>query len=605
MINTNRAGIFYKNLLETAASITATSEASASTPVANLATFQPGEKWRSADTADQTILINHADEEKLTFGAGIKHNFGGDATIRYRISNNSDLSDPAYDATFYVWASTVGWDEGGWNESGWDGVPVIADLEDWQYRFAHFLDLIVEFEASDISVLDVDLPQTVRRIGGGDEDTAPSGLPYLGAPISAPVQRKSHSFTRASSQYLHISNADFGAFDAGRILFQAEIQRYSTGTKQRIIDKQQTASSDESFYVEITAADKLHVEVFTDGTDGELLTTATYTGTTDFMVVTVEFDKNEASPLKLYVDGTQITAFDTETQPTGDIETSTGDVYIGSDSAGANTFDGLMHNVGFFSGALPSITQTVCGNNKSCELATITNIHSLLAPGTTVNDYVLSADWTNVNGVALSSTAPENYNQIRYVESAAGFKRTLTIGSGWSVPPQAGDTMRIDMTGAIETAVNDLTYSGTYHGITISDADNADGYLEMGYLAVGGYIQPQYDVSYARDISHDDPSLKFTSFGGTTWVTKRTITRRHTFQFGFLTEDEAIVQFSEMASINGASKPIVWLPFCENSGRAYQGMGFGLLNAAPTISQVRQDYTSASYSVNLTLNELR
>lgn len=605
MIYTNRAGVFYKNAAEEATTITATSEASASTPVENIATFQPGEKWRSSSAAEQTIIMTYAEDTTAKMAAGIKHNFSGDATVRYRISNNSDLSDPVYDATFYAWQSTTGWDEGGWDESGWDGVPVIAELKDWQFRYAHFFDLMVDFNAVAVSGQTVHMPAKVTRVSGIAEDASPVGEVYLGAPVGAAVQRYSHSFVRASSQHLKISNANFGTFDTGRFAFQADLRRSSIGTKQRIVDKQKTAGSDETFYVELTAANKLHIEVFTDDTDGELLTTLAYTGTSDFMTVTVMFDRFADTPLTLYVDGEQVTAFDTETQPVGGLNTSTGEVFIGADSAGANAYDGLMHNVAFFSGALPAITALVDGNGKSKELAEVATVYSLLAPGLETTDYVLAAAWTNVAGVSLSTTRPENYNQVRYVAIFNALDRSFTVGDEWSVTPEPGDTLRFDLTGAIETARNDFSYTGLYHGVTIIDAGNVDGYVELGYLAIGDYQQPRYGMDIGRTVLYDDPSLKFTSFGGATWVTQRTIVRRHAFGFAYLTEEEANLFADDIASRNGTSRPVLWLPFCEASGRMYLGIAFGLLEQAPSIQQVRQDYTGASYSVNFALQELR
>ena len=55
------------------------------------------------------------------------HNLTLDATVRIRLSNNSDMSAPLYDQTVVAWPSLYGWDEGGWDAYGWDGIDELSD----------------------------------------------------------------------------------------------------------------------------------------------------------------------------------------------------------------------------------------------------------------------------------------------------------------------------------------------------------------------------------------------------------------------------------------------------------------------------------------------
>lgn len=603
MGQTSRAGLFYDNLLDSAASITATSEASADTPVENLATYQPGEKWRSSGVADQTIALAFEEAQVFRFIGLFHHNLTAAATMRVRISDNADLSDPNLDMTLYAWPSLSGLEDLPLDEGGLDGAPDITNYEPWQYRTALFLDLIVDFPAKSVSGLTVQMPSQVTRINGSIETASPDGEIYIGAPIKAPVQGRAIAFERDSSHYLTMADADFGAPDYGRFGAQFSVKRSSTGTQQTIAHK------NGSFLIEFTAANKLHITLTTDGgiTAGELLTTATYTDTVDYVTIRCDYDKNEpASRMRLYVAGEEITAFDTETQPDGDIVDTANAVFIGSTASGTNYLDASLYNFAFFTGFMPSTDATFCGNGRSCELAVLDGVHSLIVPGASIfGDYFLAANWTAGNAIASTTDIPTNFNQTRYVEDFDPISRKITISSAWTVAPETGDTLRIDLMDSIGEAVNDFTYYGKYLAITISDPDNESGYFEAGFLAVGDYIQPEHGVDVPHVQQYVDPSQKFTSYGGATWVSKRTIWRQQSFSFGYLTEQEAINDIDTIAARNGASKPIIFMPYVENTGRAYQGLAYGLLEQPPTIRQVRQNYRAASFASDFTIQELR
>lgn len=603
MGQTNRAGLFYDNLLEIADTITATSEASVDTPVENLLSFQPGEKWRSASDTDQTITLAFDEAQVFRFIGLFAHNLTASATARVRISDNADLSNPKLDMTLYAWPSLTGLEDLPLDEGGLDGAPDITNYESWQYRTALFLDLIVDFAAKSVNGLNVQMPSQVTRITGGVETASADGEMYIGMPIKAPVQRRSIVFERVNFQYLSMSDAEFGLPDWGRFGCQFSIKRTSLGTQQTITHK------NGSLLIEFTTANKLRIALTATGgmTAGELITTATFTDTADYVTIRFEYDKNEpTNRMQVWVAGEAITAFDTETQPDGNIADTANPVYIGRTSAGTNYLNAALYNFAFFTGFMPSADATFCGNGRSCELAALDGVHSLIVPtATAFTDHFLTANWTAANSIASTTSIPTNFNQTRYVSDFDPISRKAIINSAWTVPPEAGDTLRIDMMDAIGDVVNDFTYYGKYLAITISDPDNETGYLEAGYLAIGDYLQPEHGMDVPHVQQYIDPSQKFTSFGGATWVSKRTIWRQQSFSFGYLTEQEAITEIDAISARNGGSKPIIFMPHVENTGRAYQGLAYGLLEQPPSIRQVRQSYRGASFAADFTIQELR
>lgn len=83
------------------------------------------EYWQAAFASGETISTVALWNHNLTAGA----------TIRVRLSNNSDMSSPVYDTTFDAWASCYGVDEIGLDLCGLDGTPILSALNDYKpYR---------------------------------------------------------------------------------------------------------------------------------------------------------------------------------------------------------------------------------------------------------------------------------------------------------------------------------------------------------------------------------------------------------------------------------------------------------------------------------------
>jgi hypothetical protein len=206
-------------------------------------------------------------------------------------------------------------------------------------------------------------------------------------------------------------------------------------------------------------------------------------------------------------------------------------------------------------------------------------------------------------GYTIRITAGTGSGQERSVASYAAGTRTITVDTAWSTPPDSTSQFEIDLSEAISVTENDDTYLGAYLRIDIEDNAQEASYLEAGRLMAGDYFKPGIDID-PPSYGFVDPSERFKSYGQNTWLNRRNKYRVADFSFGYLTETEAKVDMFNLAAVAGASQPIVYIPFLENSFRAYTDTIYGLLSAPPRIEQVRKDYTHTSYRVSLSIEEL-
>lgn len=382
--NTNRAAVFWNDYMREA-TLTATSEAGEFV-VENLQTLSPRERWRSTSAADQTIIADAGQQQNWHLLYIDGHNFNEDATLRIRISDNSDLSNPVYDAEYNAWPSLTGLGEGGLGESGLGGSPITNELKSFQFFSCVVLDAVLTGSVESATATSVRLPKTMARISGGTE--------------------------------------------------------YAYDTNE--------------FYVGDT------IEI-TDGTGS---------GQTR-----------------------NITAYN------------------------ANT-------------------------------------------------------------------------------------RTITIEPAWTTTPDTTSAFQLDLSQANSITVNDSSYLGRYFGVTISNTANTDGYLSAGVMSAGPYLQPEFDINFDWEIGFTDPSERTLTYNYDVDVNERTKYRTSSMVFGYLTESEADEFAVDMAADVGASKPVVIIPFLENSARLYKNAIRGLLDEPPRKRQTMQKYTVNAYSVSLTVRGL-
>lgn len=94
-------------------------------PVTNLQTTQPGHLARSSDAteASTAFVLDYGSSRSWQMFALVNHNLtSGSATVRIRVSENSDGSSPTLDETYTVDNSTEVWGALPWGVFTWDGV---------------------------------------------------------------------------------------------------------------------------------------------------------------------------------------------------------------------------------------------------------------------------------------------------------------------------------------------------------------------------------------------------------------------------------------------------------------------------------------------------
>lgn len=177
----NRAAVMYNDKI-TGATLTATSE-SGDLTVDRLQQISLKRKWRSTSAADQDLIADFGETTgvRMVYIGG--HNLEEDATIRIRLSENSNLSSPVYDATFPAWVSLFGLDEQPLDEGTLDGVPDTSELQEFQFFTCILLDNILTGTLVTADSTTATLPKTINKVTGGVEYAFDVDDYYIGATI--------------------------------------------------------------------------------------------------------------------------------------------------------------------------------------------------------------------------------------------------------------------------------------------------------------------------------------------------------------------------------------------------------------------------------------
>ncbi len=211
-----------------------------------------------------------------------------------------------------------------------------------------------------------------------------------------------------------MTKANFGGFDREKFAFSVWVKRSTTGT-QALFDIEDSGFSNRVLNIQFNASGQIIYRVSNNGSNylsGQLTTTPTYTSTTNWYHFLFHYDSANSTStdrMRMWVDGTEVTSFDTDTEPSSSVYNAAGtaNVILGS-RAGNDYFNGLMYQAAFFSGNLPTISQ-VYNVGAALDVKGISGLWSLLHTMDTGNledDHVITTDWTNNNTVTKSTTIP-------------------------------------------------------------------------------------------------------------------------------------------------------------------------------------------------------
>lgn len=227
---------------------------------------------------------------------------------------------------------------------------------------------------------------------------------------SGGVPTRSLDFEASSSQYLSMSSANWGAYSRSKYGFSVWVKR-ETGTGDQFILQKGDNGTRQEFQLQFATSGELEARSYVSGSiNGRIVTNATYTSTSAWYHIYYQFDSTAASAdrMRIWVNGTEVTSFAVDTNPSAATSTDTGIVLMGVQADLSLPFDGLMYQPSFFSGTLPTIGQ-LYNAGSPVNVIGLSGLWSLLNTNATnalEDDYVLAANWTNNNTVIKSTTIP-------------------------------------------------------------------------------------------------------------------------------------------------------------------------------------------------------
>ena len=230
-------------------------------------------------------------------------------------------------------------------------------------------------------------------------------VPIFGAntsPVSG-LPTQSLDMESSNTQYMSMSNSDFGSYDVSQFSISTWI--YAESLTSQIV----AMFKNSEFLLTIGIDGSINFSIGAGGTDfGRLITNASEITTGSFFYITANFDFSESSTnrLRLYKNGTEITSFSSEEVPTTQFSTTGNEARVGFGNSAA-PWDGLLYQHSFFSGANANPT-TIYNSGTPIDIKDETGLYSMLnvAGGDVTNDLLLTAAWTNNNGVTASGTTP-------------------------------------------------------------------------------------------------------------------------------------------------------------------------------------------------------
>lgn len=256
-----------------------------------------------------------------------------------------------------------------------------------------------------------------RRIREGVRMTiavATSGV--CGASSNVPgTPSSSLNFVAASSQYLSMTDANFGAFNRALFSYNAWY-KFNTipsvaGNNMVLIAQQDAAGVDVSFQIKLNSSNKVDIFVFSAGDGsafGRLTTTASFASTSAWHHLLFWYDSANATAgnrMRLWMDGVEITAFDNDINPTAAAYNSVTPVQVGALHSDSWFMDGKIYQQAFRSGSLSNISDVYnAGHPVALTEAFYWSI--LDAAGGDVTHDKWLPNWINNNIVTASSTIP-------------------------------------------------------------------------------------------------------------------------------------------------------------------------------------------------------
>lgn len=227
----------------------------------------------------------------------------------------------------------------------------------------------------------------------------------------ANIPTKSAQFSGLNS--LSQSHANFGAYNRKLFAVVGYVKLNATTGNQCIIGKGDAATFPGSeFNFTTNASGALSLGVFGGTSDTGRITTATGAFTAGqwfhFMFAYDSDNASDTNRMRLWLNGTEVTSFTTDTPPPQGLELSTATsapMYIGDLTGGSYRITGNVYQIGMYSGLIPAIS-TVYSSTANIGLP-LEGLYFAHNPSVSVtNDDKLANAWTNNGTVTASTTIP-------------------------------------------------------------------------------------------------------------------------------------------------------------------------------------------------------
>lgn len=212
-----------------------------------------------------------------------------------------------------------------------------------------------------------------------------------------------------SNQYLSITDGNFGSFDLSKFAVSLWFKRESSGLTC-MLSQWSSTTTERAFNISFTGSDNVVVQSGHGSGLNSFSSTSTLTDTNwHHMLVHIDpTNSTAANRILVWLDGSSMPSTVSSMINNSSINNSSADIQLGA-ITGSRFFDGLIYQMAFFSGYLPSVSEVYdAGNNVPQDVLGITGLHSLLDAdlGSVTHDAVLSSPWTNNNSAAASSSVP-------------------------------------------------------------------------------------------------------------------------------------------------------------------------------------------------------
>ena len=229
------------------------------------------------------------------------------------------------------------------------------------------------------------------------------------------VPNRSLDLVSASSQSLEQSDANWGSYNRNKWAVSCWAQRKGDITNDSLFSKYGSGASNQEIEIRFDLFRAITVHTGNATTNGTISTTQYFSAGSGFEVgnwyhiyVTFDASRDAADVLQLIVGGTRVTDIQSETQPIGNIKTSTTPVRIGRQSEGSAPANASIYQPAFFSGVIPNVADVINAGNP-VDIRGETGLHSLLHTtdsSVIAADEVLASAWTNNNTVTKSELIP-------------------------------------------------------------------------------------------------------------------------------------------------------------------------------------------------------